>query len=59
MLPVAGQAAAALLLPSLVFLLAFTYWPLLRAVAESFVVGRFADALLRPYVEQTALKAVA
>lgn len=36
------QAAAALLLPSLVFLLAFTYWPLLRALRESFVVGRFA-----------------
>ena len=35
--------AAALLAPSLVFLLAFTYWPVLRVVIESFVVGRFAD----------------
>lgn len=34
---------AALLLPSLVFLAAFTYWPVLRVLAESFVVGRFAD----------------
>jgi sn-glycerol 3-phosphate transport system permease protein len=35
--------AAALLAPSLVFLLAFTYWPVMRVVIESFVVGRFAD----------------
>ena len=35
--------AVALLAPSLVFLLAFTYWPILRVTAESFVVGRFAD----------------
>jgi sn-glycerol 3-phosphate transport system permease protein len=34
---------AALLAPSLVFLLAFTYWPILRVTVESFVVGRFAD----------------
>lgn len=34
---------AALLAPSLVFLAAFTYWPVLRVLAESLVVGRFAD----------------
>lgn len=34
--------AAVLLLPSLVFLAAFTYWPVARVVAQSFVVGRFA-----------------
>jgi sn-glycerol 3-phosphate transport system permease protein len=33
---------AVLLAPSLVFLIAFTYWPLLRVIAESFIVGRFA-----------------
>jgi sn-glycerol 3-phosphate transport system permease protein len=38
--------AAALLAPSLVFLLAFTYWPVARVLAESFVVGRFADHTL-------------
>jgi len=37
------QAAFVLLAPSLLFLLGFTYWPLLRAVGDSFVVGRFAD----------------
>lgn len=36
-------SAAALLAPSLVFLIAFTYWPIVRVLAESFVVGRFAD----------------
>ena len=35
--------AAALLAPSLVFLIAFTYWPVLRVLADSFVVGRFSD----------------
>ena len=35
--------AAALLAPSLVFLAAFTYWPVLRVLAESFQLGRFAD----------------
>jgi sn-glycerol 3-phosphate transport system permease protein len=35
--------AAALLAPSLVFLIAFTYWPIARVLGESFVVGRFAD----------------
>ena len=33
--------AVLLLLPSLLFLAAFTYWPLLYVTAESFVVGRF------------------
>ena len=33
----------ALLAPSLLFLIAFTYWPVLRVLAGSFVVGRFAD----------------
>ena len=37
------MAAAALLAPSLVFLIAFTYWPVVRVFTESFVVGRFAD----------------
>jgi sn-glycerol 3-phosphate transport system permease protein len=36
--------AAALLAPSLVFLIAFTYWPVARVLAESFVTGRFAAA---------------
>jgi sn-glycerol 3-phosphate transport system permease protein len=46
--PAAGHAqvrwlpVGALLAPSLVFLAAFTYWPLLRVIAESFIVGRFA-----------------
>jgi sn-glycerol 3-phosphate transport system permease protein len=35
-------SAALLLLPSLVFLAAFTYWPVLYVSVESFVVGRFA-----------------
>jgi sn-glycerol 3-phosphate transport system permease protein len=35
--------AAALLAPSLVFLIAFTYWPIARVLAESFLVGRFAE----------------
>ena len=35
--------AALLLAPSLVFLIAFTYWPVVRVLAESFVVGRFSD----------------
>jgi sn-glycerol 3-phosphate transport system permease protein len=35
--------AVILLAPSLVFLVAFTYWPIARVLAESFVVGRFAD----------------
>jgi sn-glycerol 3-phosphate transport system permease protein len=35
--------AVALLAPSAVFLLAFTYWPILWVIAQSFVVGRFAD----------------
>ncbi|MGC2412229.1 MAG: sugar ABC transporter permease [Stellaceae bacterium] len=35
--------AVALLAPSVVFLLAFTYRPILWVIAESFVVGRFAD----------------
>jgi sn-glycerol 3-phosphate transport system permease protein len=34
---------AALLAPSLVFLITFTYWPVLQVLADSFVVGRFAD----------------
>jgi sn-glycerol 3-phosphate transport system permease protein len=33
---------AALLAPSLFFLVLFTYWPVARVVAESLVVGRFA-----------------
>jgi sn-glycerol 3-phosphate transport system permease protein len=33
---------AALLAPSLIFLALFTYWPVLRVVAESLMVGRFA-----------------
>jgi sn-glycerol 3-phosphate transport system permease protein len=33
--------AAVLLLPSLVFLAAFTYWPIARVLFESFHVGRF------------------
>ncbi len=36
--------ALALLAPSLVFLIAFTYWPVARVVAESFATGRFAGA---------------
>lgn len=36
--------AAALLAPSLVFLIAFTYWPVARVLADSFVTGRFATA---------------
>ena len=35
--------AFALLAPSLLFLLLFTYWPVARVLIESFVVGRFAD----------------
>jgi sn-glycerol 3-phosphate transport system permease protein len=35
--------AVALLAPSVVFLLAFTYWPIVWVIAESLVVGRFAD----------------
>ena len=35
--------AAALLAPSLVFLIAFTYWPIVRVLVDSFLVGRFAD----------------
>ena len=35
--------AAALLAPSLLFLIAFTYWPIARVVTESLIVGRFAD----------------
>jgi sn-glycerol 3-phosphate transport system permease protein len=34
--------ASVLLAPSLIFLAAFTYWPVLRVVAESLLVGRFA-----------------
>ena len=34
--------AAALLAPALVFLAAFTYWPVLRVLGDSFMVGRFA-----------------
>ena len=34
--------AFALLAPSLLFLIAFTYWPVARVLAESFVTGRFA-----------------
>ncbi len=34
--------ALALLLPSLIFLVAFTYWPVLRVIGESLLVGRFA-----------------
>ncbi len=93
-------SAAVLLAPSLAFLALFTYWPVLRVLAESLLVGRFAgqsglgfdnyrrlfsdphfttaalnnlvyalgtivaaqksaNALLRPYVEQTALKPIA
>ena len=32
----------ALLAPALVFLAAFTYWPVLRVLGDSFMVGRFA-----------------
>jgi len=35
-------AAAVLLAPSLVFLVSFTYWPVLRVIGESLLVGRFA-----------------
>jgi sn-glycerol 3-phosphate transport system permease protein len=35
-------AAVALLAPAFVFLAAFTYWPVLRVLSESFMVGRFA-----------------
>ena len=38
----AWLAAAALLGPSLVFLAAFTYWPVLDVLVQSFMVGRFA-----------------
>ncbi len=34
--------AAALLLPSAIFLFVFTYWSVLRVLGESFLVGRFA-----------------
>jgi sn-glycerol 3-phosphate transport system permease protein len=33
--------AAALLAPSAVFLITFTYWPVARVLGESFLVGRF------------------
>jgi sn-glycerol 3-phosphate transport system permease protein len=33
----------ALLTPAFLFLAAFTYWPVLRVLGESFMVGRFAD----------------
>ena len=36
------MAAAVLLAPSLVFLVSFTYWPVLRVIGESLLVGRFA-----------------
>lgn len=43
----AGRArwfpAAALLAPSAVFLITFTYWPVARVLGESFLVGRFVD----------------
>lgn len=42
----ASRAAAILLAPSLLFLILFTYWPVARVLAESFVVGRFADHAL-------------
>ena len=35
--------AVALLAPAIVFLAAFTYWPMVRVLGESFIVGRFAD----------------
>lgn len=35
--------AAALLAPSLAFLIVFTYWPVLRVLGQSFIVGRFTD----------------
>ena len=35
------RPAVALLAPSLVLLIAFTYWPVARVLAESFVTGRF------------------
>jgi len=39
----AGIVGALVLLgPSLIFLSAFTYWPVLRVLGESFLVGRFA-----------------
>jgi sn-glycerol 3-phosphate transport system permease protein len=34
--------ALALLAPSLLFLVAFTYWPVLRVIGDSLLVGRFA-----------------
>jgi sn-glycerol 3-phosphate transport system permease protein len=37
--PSAGWLAAALLAPSLAFLLVFTYWPLLVSIAGSFQRG--------------------
>ena len=36
------MGALALLGPSLIFLSAFTYWPILRVLSDSFHVGRFA-----------------
>jgi sn-glycerol 3-phosphate transport system permease protein len=33
--------ATALLAPAFVFLIAFTYWPVLRVLGDSFLVGRF------------------
>jgi len=38
--------AAVLLAPSLAFLIAFTYWPVLRVLGQSLIVGRFTDARL-------------
>jgi sn-glycerol 3-phosphate transport system permease protein len=35
-------AVGALLAPALLFLAAFTYWPLLRMFGESLMIGRFA-----------------
>jgi sn-glycerol 3-phosphate transport system permease protein len=37
-----GRAATALLAPSFVFLFLFTYWPVLRVLGQSLLVGRFA-----------------
>ena len=34
--------AGALLAPAIVFLAAFTYWPIVRVLGDSFLVGRFA-----------------
>jgi sn-glycerol 3-phosphate transport system permease protein len=46
--------AALLLAPSTLFLFAFTYWPVLRVLGQSFLVGRFAGQY-RPGLDNYAL----